>query len=166
MKRFALLTVAAAALAGCSDRPLPTELLPGGNPVFAAQTVTSADKFTIELTGTTCDGVPVTATADVNAVFTTTLDANGGVHVGLLFSAEGTGTDVLGTEYIASATSNNTVYEGPKPSVFTIEEKFQFVSKTSLDNFLAHAVLHATVDANGNVKSVVDQAFIKCDMPA
>lgn len=162
MARLALLLSTAAALVACSERTPPTGAPPAGVPAFAATTVTDTDKQTVQLVGTTCAGVPVTAIAEFTFVFKVTSDGQGGFHLGIHSSGAGTGTDALGTEYSASGEDHFMVYAGPA-GVFTLQESLHFLSRGSTDNFVGAGIFVMTVTPNGEVNTAVDRAFTTCD---
>jgi len=109
-------------------------------------------------------GDTVVISGTVHAVMTTTIDAQGGVHIEALFYP---GNDVTGV-----AMTTGTIYNGngvthqsantQVGSTTTLANNFNFIAPGPGNNFYFHDTVHMTVNANGTITANVDNSFVTC----
>lgn len=95
------------------------------------------------------------------------MDATGGLHLSSLFNPSGmsgegvdTGNDYNGVGNTHAGPYN--VAAGGFPATFTDVNNFRFVGKGQAEDFHVRQTFHLTVNANGDVTTVVDHTRITC----
>ena len=173
MKRNAHVAVMLAGLGACSDSPVsPRHLAPDalGGATLAALVSTTNEVVPNEFTEfVSCAnggaGELVHVTGSIHRVFTTVVNANGGVMVRARFQIQGTkGVGLTtGDRYQASGVTQTTEHlAGQLPIVFALIHNLRLVGPGPDNNLLAHQVVHVTISANGVVTSNVDKFDITC----
>ena len=172
MRNAHVAVVVLAGLGACSDSPVsPRHLAPDAvsGPTLAALVSTTNEVVPNEFTDfVSCAnggaGELVHVTGSIHQVFTTVVNANGGVMVRARSQNQRT-TGVgltTGDTYQASGVTQTTEHLGTQlPIIFTLIHNLRLVGAGPDNNLLAHQVVHITISANG-VTSNVDRFDITC----
>jgi hypothetical protein len=148
-----------------------TLALAAGMALAQATTVTSNETVPVnQLAINTCTEPDefVLLTGELHLLSHITEDANGGLHVQTHFQPKGGGlsgtAEGSGTQYKAVGVTREGFYIAPgeESRETTFVSRFQLISNGPSDNFLVEFTTHVTVNANGEVTAVVDDAEIKC----
>lgn len=134
-----------------------------------AEAVTTTE-VTIGITNTIienpCTGELVKLSGTVLILVHETVDANGSTHTRLLRVAQGvTAVGLLtGTEYQVSGPSPNSSINigGPLPMETTFGADFHVISHGTEPNWLVHALIHTTTNANGEVTADISDFSSEC----
>jgi hypothetical protein len=99
-----------------------------------------------------------------NLLLYTTTDANGGVHFLVRGNAELQGESASGVKYVAHQTINRIVNDSissETATTITLTNNLQVIRQGSAtptpDDFVLQQVIHLTVNANGEITSVVNE---------
>ena len=112
-----------------------------------------------------CAGEGVAITGDLHFLFHITVDPNAGTHVEVHFNPQGVmGTGlVTGATYQGTGATHDSVnINGPPPSEFTSVNNFLLIGRGPNNNLLVHSTTHVTINANGKVTAVVENARVEC----
>lgn len=106
----------------------------------------------------------VDLTGEVHAVFSVTVDANGGVHIATHFNNVGVSGFGLTTGDIYQAAGGDYFVSnsGVTANEFTFVNNFQMTAPGSGNNLHVHELVHVTVDANGEVTAEVNNITVDC----
>jgi hypothetical protein len=166
MKRIALLSLAAAlSLAACDKAPTAP----------ARPTITGASKELVinrrfPINGTAlsdCGREAVLVSGTFQRVLTITNDGAGGFHVNDHFDyigLQGTGV-ISGNQYVSQQISTVN-FSVPGPTVgFEVTQPLTFtlIGQGTVPNEVLTALIHYTVNANGELTTFVDNFRVKCD---
>jgi hypothetical protein len=135
-----------------------------------AQTFTDTDRFPIGGTVYSCnDAELVIVEGTGRTVAHTTIDANGVYHTQLQSNLTGQGEGLdSGDKYVYKSVSSNQLNYSLAPGEnFTaiLPVSFEFIrqgSDTTTADWKMHALLHETINANGEVTSFVDNFRTSC----
>ena len=129
-----------------------------------AFTVTTVEELPISFVTPGC-GEPILLSGTLHLVTHVTLDADGGIH--LVSEANPQGVTGLGL-------ASGTIYQGtgvglssfnsggPLPLELTAVNSFKIIGRGPTDNLLVQGTFHVTVNAHGEVTSVVDHFRVRC----
>jgi hypothetical protein len=162
-------------LLGCGDVAQgPTALSPSALPLFAsansAFTETTNEQVPLTLVvfvscangGT---GEPVALQGDLHILSHVTVSNSGNVHVKTHFQPMGISGQglITGDKYQGTGvTQEQFNLNGPLPITDTFINNFRIIGQGPGNNFLVHATFHITINANGQVTSVVDNFKAEC----
>ena len=111
-----------------------------------------------------CTGEELFLEGTQNLVAHITRDANGGVHIKSHRNVEATAVSASGAKYVAHQTQNDELSargDSESATTFTLTNTLQFIRQGSAtptdDDFVIKEVTHLTVNANGEITSVVAQ---------
>jgi hypothetical protein len=128
-----------------------------------AQAQTFTDTFQGPLTTLVknpCTGEAVLLEGTQNLVVHTTIDANGGFHFLTRGNAEVQGESASGVKYVAHQTLQERS-NSESATTYTFTNTFQVIRQGSAtptpDDFVLKEVTHVTVNANGEITSVVNE---------
>lgn len=109
-------------------------------------------------------GEVVNLSGEVHAVFSVTVDANGGLHVGTHFNNLGVSGSGLttGDKYQASGGDHFVSNSGGGANEFTFVNNFLMTAPGSGNNLRVHELVHVTVDANGELTAEIDNITVDC----
>ena len=127
-----------------------------------AVSYTIVDTAPTNLVAGGCDE-PVELTGELHSVFHLTVDDSGGFHLVTETNWQGvTGVGLVsGTQYRGVGVQRFNI-NGNVGEEFTSVDNFKLIGRGTTDNLLVQVTLHTTVNANGEVTTVVENAFIKC----
>jgi hypothetical protein len=106
----------------------------------------------VELTGNLHVVVHVTVASNANFLFKEHFQPQG---------VSGTGA-VTGDTYHATGVTQDHTHNGRVGVTFTFVNNFRIIGQKAGNNFLAHQVIHVTVNANGTVTTVFDKLRADC----
>ena len=129
-----------------------------------AFTVTTVEQIPISFETPGCEE-PILLTGTLHLVSHVTFDANGGFH--LVSESNPQGVRGLGltsgTMYQGTGVGRvNANASGSGAEEFTTVGSFKIIGRGPTDNLLVQATFHVTVNANGEVTSVVDNFSVRC----
>ena len=102
--------------------------------------------------GNPCNGDLVTYSGTVHFVFRTTVDGNGGLHLGLHANAQVQGTGAAaGTKYAASEELNDNLNLNTGATEENFTHAFKLIAQGKDPNFKLLESFHVTINANGTV---------------
>ena len=103
-------------------------------------------------------------TGQVHAVFSVTVDANGGVHIATHFNNVGVSGIGLttGDKYQAAGGDYFVSNSGSTANEFTFVNNFLLVAPGSGNNVRVHELAHVTVNANGEITAETDNITVDC----
>jgi hypothetical protein len=137
----------------------------GAKPAAAA--VDSNEVFQeVDYVYSDCTGEVVEIDAKIHLLFSTTVDANGGLHI--FGRANGAGTHAVGLDsgnrYEAPVHNTFFQFEGTAGGTTTFSAPFGYVlvSHGKLPNTQVSALLHVTVNPDGTVTADVENFSIEC----
>jgi hypothetical protein len=109
-------------------------------------------------------GEEVLITGTLHILSHTTTDNRGGSHTKFHFQPQGiTGVgQSTGDTYRATGVSQGTTNVVGLPSTDTYVNIFQMIGPGPGNNFMVHEVFHTTINANGEVTSVVANSRVEC----
>jgi len=109
-------------------------------------------------------GEIVDLTGEVHAVFSVTVDANGGVHIATHFNNAGVNGIGLttGNKYQASGGDYFVSNSGGTANELTFVNNFLLVAPGSGNNLRVHELAHVTVNANGEITAETDNITVDC----
>jgi hypothetical protein len=156
--RTLLLLAAAAALVFQAAGPTPASAAP------QASTITDNETVPVEFINTSCEGEPVILSGESHVVFhaTGTPDGQQAVHFHINFQLSGEAAS--GTNYVVNETVNSTETRDADgaPSTFTSVGHLNVVSTDGTDNRYVRTIIHTTVNANGEITSVIFEFNTEC----
>jgi hypothetical protein len=169
MNRIARLAVVAALSLGCRDTyestaPLrPHDLT--YSPAVVANLKIDAVVFASLLCGTTRE--EFLTRGKLHILVATETDSDGGTHFKLHFnSAKLTGENIRTGEEIQLRFTNNTEangrFDGARESTVTATTTAVIGDGPDARHLVAHATIHVTMNANGEVTAVVSNIFLEC----
>jgi hypothetical protein len=143
-----------------------TLALAAGVALAQATTETIVDTQPVEfVVAEDCAGEEIQFSGQIHSVFHITQDAAGGTHVAAEnnLNVQGTGL-VSGGQYrmLATILSTQHINSGGFPIVFTTEGSGKVIGKGQLPDFMAHSVVHFTINENGTVTAEVLQVKFEC----
>ena len=163
-------------LLGCGDVAQgPTALSPSASPLLNASANSAFTQTTNEQVPVTIfvfvscanggAGEVVALQGDLHILSHVTVSNSGNVHVKVHFQPMGisgqgltTGDKYQGTGVTQEQFNSN----GPLPITDTFINNFRIIGQGPGNNFLVHATFHITINANGDVTSVVDNFKAEC----
>lgn len=103
-------------------------------------------------------------TGEVHAVFSVTVDANGGVHISTHFNNVGVSGIGLttGDRYHAAGPNHFVSNSRGTQNELTFVNDFLLVAPGSGNNLRIHELVHVTVDANGEITAEVNSLAVDC----
>jgi hypothetical protein len=109
-------------------------------------------------------GDTVVISGTVHAVITTTIDAQGGVHMEALFYP---GNDVTGVAMTTGTiyNGNGVTHQGANTKVGSttnLANNFYFIAPGPGNNFYFHDTIQVTINANGTITANVANSFATC----
>jgi hypothetical protein len=109
-------------------------------------------------------GEMVDLTGEVHAVFSATVDANGGLHIATHFNNVGVSGVGLttGDKYQAAGGDYFVSNSGGGANEFTFVNNFEMMAPGSGNNLHVHELVHVTVDANGEITTEIDNITVDC----
>lgn len=137
----------------------------GDLPASAQATVfTSNEKVPLSLTVfIPCVPETVTVSGELHIVSHVTVNGDGSFHVVSHFNPQGVSGDgdVTGVRYQGTGVTQSTFNLGAGQQ-FTFVNNFRFIGQGPGNNSTIHQTVHTTVNANGEVTSVVDNFNADC----
>jgi hypothetical protein len=116
-----------------------------------------------------CTGETILLEGTQNIFVQTTIDANGVTHIQAHGNAQVQGESASGVKYVAYQTLDQTVHESvssESAATLTFTNTFQLIRQGSAtstpDDFVLKEVTHVTVNANGEITSVVNEFEEEC----
>lgn len=120
----------------------------------------------IELNTCTDPVEPVALHGRLHIVMTSTVDKQGGYHVGVhsnTQSVKGTGL-ITGQKYTSSSENEDVFHAGtPFPVVQTVTHDFVLISRGGAANTVLKTTFHITVNADGDPTAAVDDVKSGCN---
>jgi hypothetical protein len=109
-------------------------------------------------------GEMIDLTGEVHAVFSVTVDANGGVHISTHFNNVGVSGIGLttGDRYHAAGPNHFVSNSRGTQNELTFVNDFLLVAPGSGNNLRIHELVHVTVDANGEITAEVNSLAVDC----
>jgi len=109
-------------------------------------------------------GEMIDLTGQVHAVFSVTVDGNGGVHIATHFNDAGVSGIGLttGNKYQASGGNHFVSNSGGTRNEFTFVNNFLLVAPGAGNNLRVHELVHVTVNANGEITAETDNIAVDC----
>jgi hypothetical protein len=130
--------------------------------------VTSNTRFPIHITAfVPCAaggaGETVVLSGDLHALFTTTLDGNGGFHAKFHFNPQGVSGigQTTGDKYQGTGVTQGE-FNGKVGFETSFVNNFRIIGQGPGNNFLVHENMHITVHPNGRVTGFVDNIRVSC----
>jgi len=160
--RLSLLTLATAAvLAGACDHS-PTDS--SSDPADAAPSFALLGNVRVPISATlaTCDGDVVQLSGVGHFHNTSTTTPDGAIHVTNHVNLSGTGTALSGASYLFNSSGHLIVNVISVPGELTEVEHFELIGVAGAQNLLADALLHFTVNAQGEISVSIDEVRIVC----
>jgi hypothetical protein len=165
-RHVSLLVGIVVAMAAC-DGPSPTGAEVGSlEPAFSAAATTSSINVPESVTAfVSCAnggaGEEVEVTGNLHILTHTTVSNSGAMVTKSHFQPQGMSGvgQVTGDKYQATGVTQETFHG---TGTFTFVNNFRFIGQGSGNNFLAHEVLHVTINANGDVTATAGNLSIEC----
>jgi hypothetical protein len=106
----------------------------------------------------------VNLSGDIHVVITTTADSDGGYHVVNQLNSQLSGASITtGTKYVNNENKSEEWYARPPfPAIHTQTYDFVLISQSNTDNYVLHATMHETVNAQGIPTATVDNYSMGC----
>jgi hypothetical protein len=108
-----------------------------------------------------CTGEVVSYEGTEHFVFHTTEDASGGFHIRSHTNVQAQGVSTSGAKYVAHSIDNSHDFFSESAENFQFTSTVQFIrqgSETSEEDFVLKQVSHVTVNANGEITSLVEKS--------
>lgn len=112
-----------------------------------------------------CTGEPVLLTGELHTLIHITNDRNGGFHFYTHIQPQGVSGEglVSGRNYHGTGATMDMANDSSGPQVeISYVNNFKIIGQGPGGNFLVHANIHLTVDANGNVAADVVNTSVEC----
>ena len=161
MRPSLLALVTGAALAGACDHS-PTES--NSVPADPAPSFALLGNVRVPFSSTlpTCDGDVVTLSGVGHFHNTATVTPDGGLHITNHVNLSGTGTALSGASYLFDSSGHLIVNLSSVSGEETEVVHFTLIGLGGAQNLLAEALVHFTVNAQGEISVSIDQERIVC----
>jgi hypothetical protein len=163
MRRFCLLTSAALSGAftlGCADRPDPTG--PAEPAISFAVTLNQRVPFTT-FYDNPCNGELIEFHGFLHNLSRETPDGSGGFHIGMHYNLTVRGVGESGARYVGTEAQTVVVNaQPPFPFTQTVTLHTNVLGRGAAPDFRQHVTFHVTVNANGDVTTIVDKFRSSC----
>ena len=152
-----LLLVAAVAAAATAWAAVPRA-------AAQASTFTDSETVPVEFINTSCEGEPVILTGESHVVLHATGTPSGQQVFTFHINFQLSGEAASGTRYVVNETvsSTDTRDADGAPSTFTSVGHLNVVSTDGTDNRYVRTLIHTTVNANGEITSVIFEFETEC----
>lgn len=129
-----------------------------------ASTVTDNQTIPVEFINTSCGGEPVILTGEAHVVFHATGTPGGQQVERFHTNFQLSGEAASGTRYVVNETVNSTTTRDADgaPSAFTSVGHLNVVSTDGTDNRYVRTLIHTTINANGEITSVIFEFETEC----
>jgi hypothetical protein len=164
MRRIAMrLAVLAGALAACDQATSPVAPAAPAEPSLAVE---SNERIPFDgVAYSDCGTEDIAVTGVFHPVTAVTFDRSGGYHLVFRYNVEAKGTSqTTGAQYVVQTRTSVTLHF-PAASLgqeFNRTDLFTLIGQGTAPNEVLTARIHFTVDANGIVRSSVDEFRLKC----
>jgi hypothetical protein len=163
MRRITLAALLVAALTACADHSSPVE--PTGPQINPAVVVNERIPIFFGVVNP-CNGEEVVSLeGDIHILISTTEDALGGTHVGVINQSHFSGIGAItGARYSGFFNSNGHFnVRPPFPQILTLASPGTMtISSGNVPNFIVVIVSHLTVNANGEVTVTKNEFRAEC----
>ncbi|MDR7079536.1 hypothetical protein J2Y03_004594 [Neobacillus niacini] len=109
-----------------------------------------------------CNGESITIDGTINILFKQNTTPSGNFHVTVHSNIHGQGTGDQGNLYVVNETSNDHFTTNNQQFENTFNLSIRVISKGTAPNFLLHAQIHLTVNANGDVTATISVFDTEC----
>jgi hypothetical protein len=129
-----------------------------------ATTFTDSETVPVEFVQTACNGETIQINGEGTVLLHLTASEGGQSVSRFLFRFHLEGLSVSGQQYIANEEVTSTFTGDPEtgPFTFTSVGHLTLVAQGSADNLIVRTIMHTTINANGEITSVVFEFHVDC----
>jgi hypothetical protein len=109
-----------------------------------------------------CNGESITIEGTINILFRQNTTPSGNFHVTVHSNIHGQGTGNQGNFYVVNEISNDHFTTNNQQFENTFNVTIRVISKGTAPNFLVHALIHLTVNANEDVTASISVIDTEC----
>ncbi|CAH2714684.1 hypothetical protein BACCIP111895_01860 [Neobacillus rhizosphaerae] len=109
-----------------------------------------------------CNGESLELNGTINILVEQNNTPSGNFHVTVHSNIHGQGVGSQGNEYVFNETSNDHFSTNNRQFENTFNVPIRVISKGTAPNFLVHALIHLTVNANGDVTATISVFKTEC----
>ena len=109
-----------------------------------------------------CNGESITIEGTINILFKQASTPSGNFHVTVHSNIHGQGKGDQGNQYVVNEISNDHFTTNNPQFENTFNVPIRVISKGAAPNFLIHALIHVTVNANGDATATISVFDTEC----